>query len=65
MPEARHTMLRWIYSSWVLSICTPAAQHVTPQLLLWQQVDDLELEVCPREERNQGESKVPVETLLK
>lgn len=41
------------------------AQGVTSQLCLWQQAVDLELEVCPGEEWNQRESKVPVETAHK
>lgn len=55
----------FILGSQHLHPCSPGedAEHsMTPLLLLWQQAVDQELEVCPREEWDQGQSKVPVET---
>lgn len=69
IPEARHMLLRLIYSSWVLSISILAAHRnldsSVSHLLLQLQVLELGLELCSREEWNQGRSKVPIETAHK
>lgn len=67
-PSKAHAvdMNLFILGSQHLHPCRPRkAQCVTSQLLLRQQVVDLGLQLCLREEWNQGGSKVPVETVHK